>query len=113
MKAKGYEIKNESFEDGGGKYIAFRPLGEKSFIRGRSNSLGANFTKERIKERIENKRQRSASFLRNDKKVRGLIDTVTDSTFAENAGLQKWATKENLKIAAKTYRLMTEKIFTV
>lgn len=109
MKAKGYEIKNDSFEEGSGKYIAFRALGEEHFVRGRSNSLGANFTKERIKERIENKRVRSASFLKNDKKLRSLIDAATNPAFAENVGLQKWATKENLKIAAKTYRLMTEK----
>ncbi|MEG0154910.1 MAG: relaxase/mobilization nuclease domain-containing protein [Lachnospiraceae bacterium] len=109
MKAKGYEIKNDSFEEGSGKYIAFRPLGEKNFIRGRANSLGANFTKERIKERIDNKRVRSTSFLKKDKRVRNLINMVNAPTFTENIGLQKWATKENLKIAAKTYLLMTEK----
>lgn len=109
MKAKGYEIKNDSFDEGSGKYIAFRTLGEKNFIRGRAKSLGPNFTKERIKERIENKRERSTSFLKNDKKIHILIDTVNNPSFSENVGLQKWATKENLKIAAKTYRLMTEK----
>lgn len=109
MKAKGYEIKNYFFEEGSGKYIAFRPLGEKNFVRGRANSLGANFTKERIKERIDNKHVRSTSFLKKDKNVRNLIDIVNNPTFTENIGLQKWATKENLKIAAKTYLLMTEK----
>jgi len=109
MKAKGYEIKNSSFEESSGKYISFRPLGQKNFIRGRVSSLGANFTKERIKERIENKRQKAASFLENGNKMKTLIDTAANPNFAENIGLQKWATKENLKIAAKTYRLMTEK----
>lgn len=37
------------------KYISFRPLDREHFIRGRANSLGAEYTKERIKERIKAK----------------------------------------------------------
>lgn len=109
MKAKGYELKNTSFDENDGKYIAFRPLGQKYFIRGREKSLGANFTKEKIKERIETKRQLTHAYIVSGKKTRRLIDTSIDPKYAENAGLQKWATKENLKIASKSYSQMTEK----
>lgn len=109
MRAKGYEIKNESLEENGGKYITFLPIGRERPIRGSVKSLGKNFTKERIAERIENKRQRSSLFPKADQKIRQLIDTDSDQKFAENIGLKKWATKENLKIAAKTYSMMTAK----
>jgi len=38
-----------------------------------------------------------------------LIDTSCDSKYQENIGLQKWGLQENLKIVAKTYRLMNSK----
>ncbi len=109
MKAKGYEMKNTSFDENSGKYITFRPLGKDRPVRGSARSLGANFTKERIKERIKNKRRRSVPFSKSERNVRQIIDTSADPKFAENTGLLKWANKENLKIAAKTYSLMTGK----
>ena len=61
-------------------------------VRGSAKSLGKNFTKERIKERIENKLQRTAiSSVR-----KKLIDTNAPN-ITGNIGLQKWANKENLK----------------
>ncbi len=56
MKAKGYEIKGESFGEDAPKYISFRPLGKDRFVRGSVKSLGREYTKERIKERIALKR---------------------------------------------------------
>jgi len=58
MKVKGYEIKGESFEEGAAKYISFRPLNKERFVRGSTKSLGKEYTKERIRERIEMKRER-------------------------------------------------------
>ena len=55
IRAKGYEIKGETLDEKSLKYISFRPLDREHFIRGRANSLGAEYTKERIKERIEAK----------------------------------------------------------
>ena len=55
IRAKGYEIKGETFDAKSLKYISFRPLDCAHFIRGRANSLGSEYTKERIKERIEAK----------------------------------------------------------
>lgn len=60
MRAKGYEIKGETFEEGAAKYISFRPLDKERFVRGSTRSLGKEYTKERIKERIERKRERKA-----------------------------------------------------
>ncbi len=42
-------------------YISFRPFGKDRFIRGSVKSLGKEYTKERIRERIELKRERKAT----------------------------------------------------
>lgn len=60
MRAKGYEIKGETFEEGAAKYISFRPLDKGRFVRGSARSLGKEYTKERIREHIERKRERKA-----------------------------------------------------
>ena len=52
LKAKGYEIKGETFEENASKYISFRPLYKERFVRGSAKSLGKEYTKERIRERI-------------------------------------------------------------
>ena len=108
MSAKGYEMKNISLEQNSGKYISFRPAGKDRFVRGSTKSLGKNFTKERIKERIENKQERKRMFTRSDN-LQQLIDITSDTKFSESTGLKKWASKENLKIAAHTYNLMLSK----
>ena len=41
IKAKGYEVKGESFDEKSAKYISFKPTCSKNFIRGRDKSLGA------------------------------------------------------------------------
>ena len=70
-------------------------------VRGSAKSLGKNFTKERIKERINNKLHRTTfPSVRNK-----LIDTNTPN-IAGNIGLQKWANKENLKIVSAEYNKM-------
>lgn len=64
--------------------------------------LGKEYTKERIKERIDMKRTRKASLPVRNHSSRKLIDT-TDEKFHNSAGLQRWANLENLKIASQTY----------
>ncbi|MCM1376402.1 MAG: relaxase/mobilization nuclease domain-containing protein [Muribaculum sp.] len=112
IRAKGYEVKGEGFGENALKYISFRPLDRERFVRGSAKSLGAEYTKERIKERITEKA------LTKDKKhmpfpVRkkpivkdysrnNLIDTTGDK-FAESPGLKHWADIQNLKIAAASY----------
>ncbi|MDL2301065.1 relaxase/mobilization nuclease domain-containing protein [Lachnospiraceae bacterium OttesenSCG-928-D06] len=102
MTAKGYELKE-------GKYIAFRPSGKERFVRGSKKSLGANFTLERIHMRLEYKYKLTTSSLNNRQDLVRLLSTDSKPDFINNPAFQKWAIKENLKIAAKTYRLMNEK----
>ena len=102
MRAKGYEIKGETFEEGAAKYISFRPLDKERFVRGSAKSLGKEYTKERIRERIERKRERKAIIPKKDYSARRLIDT-SDEKFQNSPGLQRWAAIENLKIAAQSY----------
>ena len=102
MRAKGYEIKGETFEEGAAKYISFRPLDKDRFVRGSTKSLGKEYTKERIKERIEMKRERKAVIPKKDYSARKLIDT-SDEKFQNSPGLQRWAAIENLKIASQSY----------
>lgn len=98
MQAKGYEIKGELFGENTSKYISFRPFGKDRFVRGSVKSLGQEYTKERIKERIEQKTVLSPK----NYSGRKLVDTSSEK-FQNNPGLQRWATIENLKIAAQTY----------
>ena len=126
MKEKNYEINGESFGEGADKYITFRPLGKDRFVRGRASSLGAEYTKERIRERIEENsgtkeeirpestysdttrnasEEVSKSGLTLEKVLQEfrntptyLIDTSSEK-FANSIGLSRWADKENMKRA--------------
>ena len=102
MRAKGYEIKGETFGEDARKYISFRPLTQDKFVRGSARSLGKEYTKERIKERIEQKRERKVAIPKKDYSSRKLVDT-SDEKFENSPGLKRWATIENLKIAAASY----------
>lgn len=110
MKAKGYEIKGEDLTDSNLKYISFRPLERERFIRGSIRSLGADYTREHISQRIEEKCKQKAnkkvSFakkkLTTDYSRKGLIDTSQEK-FKQSPGLNHWATIQNLKTAASSY----------
>lgn len=112
IRAKGYEIKGETFDEKSLKYISFRPLDREQFIRGRANSLGAEYTKERIKERIEAKEliqpKKRIPFPTRKKQLvkdfssQKLIDT-SEEKFEQSPGLKAWADIQNLKIAASSY----------
>ena len=65
-------------------------------------SFGREYTKERIKKRIETKQERKAVIPKKDYSTRKLIDT-SDEKFQNSPGLQRWAAIENLKIAAQSY----------
>nr|WP_300837740.1 relaxase/mobilization nuclease domain-containing protein [uncultured Acetatifactor sp.] len=112
IRAKGYEVKGESFGEKAHKFISFRPLDKERFIRGNIKSLGAEYTKERIKERIEEKslvKNNGHTLLPTRKKSiakdfssRPLIDTTEDK-YIKSPGLKHWADIQNLKIAAANY----------
>ncbi len=102
MRAKGYEIKGETFGEDARKHISFRPLQQDNFVRGSARSLGKEYTKERIKERIEQKREHKVAIPKKDYSSRKLVDTSGEK-FENSPGLKRWATIENLKIAAANY----------
>lgn len=113
LKARGYEVKGESFGEGAAKYISFKPIASGNWIRGRDKSLGSEYTKEQIRERIRiNQKELSKKKipfpkklhknLLNDYSKKALIDTNADK-FQDNPGLQHWADIQNLKIAASSY----------
>lgn len=112
IRAKGYEVKGESFGENAHKFISFRPLDRERFVRGSAKSLGTEYTKERIRERIEEKTltkdKKRVPFPTRKKLIvkdyskKNLIDT-TDDKFANSPGLKHWADIQNLKIAAASY----------
>ena len=112
IQAKGYEVKGEDFGEKAHKFISFRPLDRERFVRGSAKSLGAEYTKERIKERIEEKAlvkdKKRVPFPARKKTIvkdysrKNLIDTTEDK-FANSPGLKHWADIQNLKIAAASY----------
>lgn len=112
MRAKGYEIKGSGFGENTHKFISFRPLDRERFIRGSAKSLGSEYTKERIRERIEEKtlakEKKRVPFpvkkkpIVRDYSKKNLIDTSEDK-FAGSPGLKHWADIQNLKIAAANY----------
>ena len=101
MRAKGYQIKL-------GKYISFCPPGREKFVRGSVKSLGKNYTKEKIQERIvkEPKTKMGVAQYR----LQYLISMSPEMLAQEdNVGMKRWMTKENLKRAAETYNQMVER----
>ena len=108
MQSKGYEIKDSEIGPEAHKYIGFRAPGQVKWVRGREKSLGPEFTKERIKERIEEKaRIRAERMKKLTSRPKSLIDTSQEK-FAESPGLMRWAEKENLKRAAQIQSKLAE-----
>ncbi len=99
MRGLGYEIKGEILDGSNGKYIQFKPQGKDRFVRGYEKSLGAEYTRERIKERIEANVERRRERFKLLVKPK-IIDT-SQQRFQESPGLKHWANKQNLQTAAK------------
>lgn len=127
IREKGYSVSGEKTGDAHAKYIKFLAPGQERFVRGSSRNFGAGYTKEEIKDRIENpdkwqnivqnKTIQNDSTTNNPKphiKVpkkdiiartsanKSLIDT-TGEKFQNSPGLQHWAKVKNLKTAAASY----------
>ena len=99
LQAAGYEVKP-------GKYISCRAPGQERFTR--LKTLGADYTEEALKERIEGKRTRAAKAPRADRGVSLLIDIQNSIKAAQSRGYEQWAKIHNLKQAAKTMNFLTE-----
>ena len=99
LQAAGYEIKQ-------GKYISCRAPGQERFTR--LKTLGADYTEEAIRERIEGKRTRTAKAPKTERGVSLLIDIENSIKAAQSKGYEQWAKIHNLKQAAKTMNFLTE-----
>ena len=99
LQAAGYEVKP-------GKYISCRAPGQERFTR--LKTLGADYTEEALKERIEGRRTRAAKAPRADRSVSLLIDIQNSIKVAQSRGYEQWAKIHNLKQAAKTMNFLTE-----
>ena len=71
-------------------------------------TLGADYTEEAIKERVEGKRTRAAKAPKTERGVSLLIDIENSIKAAQSRGYEQWAKIHNLKQAAKTMNFLTE-----
>ena len=70
--------------------------------------MGTEYTRERIKDRIEGKsRIRTEKMQKNSAGSRGMIDTTRES-FTASPGLKRWADLQNLKTAARLQSKLAE-----
>ncbi|KWZ76773.1 hypothetical protein HMPREF3200_01607, partial [Anaerococcus tetradius] len=104
MEEYGYEIKL-------GKYLSFRhkKQGEKGrFIRAKETTLGKDYTKEKIKERIENKvnenyKNSEVYYAKKSyKKFDNIIDIESNEKVKSSKGYEIWARKHNMNTMANT-----------
>ena len=103
MRAEGYEVKE-------GKQLSFRAPGWDRFTR--SNKLGADYTREALRERSIHRGGRSAATKKPvphaGRKVNMLIDIQAKMAAGKGAGYERWAKIFNLKEAAKTLNFLIE-----
>ena len=99
LQAAGSEIKP-------GKYVSCRAPGQERFTR--LKTLGADYTEEAIRERIEGRRTRAAKAPKRETGVSLLIDIENSIKAAQSRGYEQWAKIHNLKQAAKTLNFLTE-----
>ena len=99
LQAAGYEIKP-------GKYVSCRAPGQERFTR--LKTLGADYTEEAIRERIEGRRTRAVKPPKRETGVSLLIDIENSIKAAQSRGYEQWAKIHNLKQAAKTLNFLTE-----
>ncbi len=99
LQGLGYEIKP-------GKYVSCRSPGQERFTR--LKTLGADYTEEAIRERIEGRRTRTAKAPKAERGVSLLIDIENSIKAAQSRGYEQWAKIHNLKQAAKTLNFLTE-----
>ena len=133
IKEKGYTVSGEKIGDPRAKYIKFTAPGQERPVRGSFRNFGAGYTKEDIKDRIDNpekwqnkdqsdhdasatktvetteapKQKSRIKIPKKDIITRtGASRTLIDTTgekYQNSPGLQHWASVKNLKTAAASY----------
>ena len=99
MQEAGYEIKT-------GKYISFRAEGQERFTR--SKTIGENYTKERIKERIAGRTPRRSQRQTTPKGISLIGDIQERIRLIDSKGYEHKAKLTILKEAARTLNYLTE-----
>ena len=103
MRAEGYEIRE-------GKKLSFRAPGWDRFTR--SDKLGADYTKEALRDRSTNRGGRSSAARKAvphaGRNINMLIDIQAKLAAGKGAGYERWAKIFNLKEAAKTLNFLIE-----
>lgn len=106
MENFGYEIKF-------GKYLSFRHKDKRDngrFTRAKASTLGADYTKERIKERIENREKTTAKPFNYEKSSSENFDRIVDmknnKKVHSSKGYEIWANKHNMRTMASTLNEM-------
>ena len=102
MEGAGYEVKRR------GETISFRAPGQEKFTRLRENTLGKDYTAQRITERIQGKKRAVSAPKRDSKTVSLVIDIENSIKAQQSRGYEQWAKIHNLKQAAKTVNFLTE-----
>ncbi len=108
MRNLGYEIKQ-------GKHIAFRHKdklnGDKKPRFTRSKTLGDDYTKDRLKERITENIKAKATTNGIKKRIGKVINMEENQKVKDSKGYEIWATKHNLSTISESIILMREKGF--
>ena len=103
MRAEGHEVKES-------KLLSFRAPGWDRFTR--SYKLGADYTKEALRERSTTRRGYAASAKKpiqsTGRKINLLIDIQAKMAAGKGAGYERWAKVFNLKEVAKTLNFLIE-----
>lgn len=102
MEGLGYEVKRR------GETISLRAPGQERFTRLRGETLGKEYTAERITARIEGKKRAVSAPKHDSKKVGFIIDIENSIKAAQSRGYEHWAKIHNLKQAAKTLNFLTD-----
>ena len=97
MEIANYEVKR-------GKYISFRVKGKERFTRGKT--LGARYTEDSIRQRIEKNRTRRPRT--ESRRINLIIDIQNCIKAQESKGYEHWAKIQNLKQASRTLNFLTE-----
>ena len=100
MEEAGYEIKQ-------GKFISFRAEGQERFTR--AKTIGANYTEERIKDRISGLNPRKRVYqTQKEKGVSLIIDLQNSIKAQESKGYEHWAKMYNLQMMSETLNYLVE-----
>ena len=99
MQDTGYEIKHD-------KYISFRAPGQERFTRGKT--IGDDYVEERIKERLQSKKDAKYAPNRDSNFIRQVIDIESNEKIKSSPGYLQWTKVQNLKISSQTLIYLEE-----